>query len=78
MYLRLFKVYFLFFLQNQGANRTELSENQSFNTFTNKSNKHCKYNNVNVKKGWKQKCTLLNASSLYIIEIFHLKDSRRR
>ena len=61
-----------FFIQNQSANRTELSMNQSLNTFTNKSNKYCKYNNVNAKKRRKQKCTLLNASSLYIVEIFHL------
>ena len=33
---------------NQGANRTALSINQSLNTFTNKSNRHCKYNNVNM------------------------------
>ena len=41
-----FMFIFLISFPNQSANRTELSINQSFNTFTNKSNKHCKYNNV--------------------------------
>ena len=79
LYLRLFQVSSLFFnfFSKSKAKRTELSMKQSFNTFTNKSNKHCKYNNVNVKKRWKQKCTLLNASSLYIVDIFHLENSRK-
>ena len=36
------KVYF----PNQNLNRIEFSMNQSYHMFTNKSHKHCKYNNV--------------------------------
>ena len=35
------------YFQNQSVNKIEFSINLSYNTFTNKSNKHSKYNDVN-------------------------------
>ena len=66
----------LFFISfpNQSANRTKLSINQLFNTFISTSNKHCKYNNVNVKKGGSRSVHFLMPHLCTFFKIFHLEN----